>query len=42
MRIGLCLVDQGWQTDVVHQSCRQSEHAPLLMAGLVVRCSDSR
>jgi len=31
MRIGLCMVDQGWQTDVVHQFCRQSEHAALLM-----------
>jgi hypothetical protein len=31
MRIGLCLVDQGWQTDLVHQFCRQSEHAALLM-----------
>jgi len=31
MRIGLCLVDQGWQTDVVHQFCRQSEHAAVLM-----------
>jgi len=31
MRIGRCLIDQGWQTDVVHQFCRQSEHAALLM-----------
>jgi len=31
MRIGLCLVDQGWLTDVVHQFCRQSAHAALLM-----------
>jgi len=31
MRIGLCLVDQGWKTDVVHQFCRQSEHAAILM-----------
>ena len=31
MRIGLCLIDQGWKTDVVHQFCRQSEHAAVLM-----------
>ncbi|NLW49349.1 MAG: hypothetical protein GXY85_00715 [Candidatus Brocadiaceae bacterium] len=31
MRIGRCLIDQGWQTDVVHQFCRQSEHAAVLM-----------
>jgi len=31
MRVGLCLIDQGWQTDVVHQFCRQSPHAGLLM-----------
>lgn len=31
MRIGLCLVDQGWKGDVVHQFCRQSGHAALLM-----------
>jgi len=31
MRIGQCLIDQGWQTDVVHQFCRQSEHAAVLM-----------
>jgi len=31
MRIGLCLIDQGWLTDVVHQFCRQSAHAALLM-----------
>jgi len=31
MRVSLCLIDQGWQTDVVHQLCRQSEHAALLM-----------
>lgn len=31
MRIGLCLVDQGWKPDVVHQFCRQSQHAGLLM-----------
>ncbi len=31
MRIGLCFVDQGWLTDVVHQSCRQSKYAALLM-----------
>jgi len=31
MRIGLCFIDQGWQTDLVHQFCRQSEHAALLM-----------
>ena len=31
VREGLCLIDQGWLTDVVHQFCRQSEHAALLM-----------
>ena len=31
MRIGLCLVDHGWLTDVVHQFCWQSPHAALLM-----------
>lgn len=31
MRVGLCLIDQGWKTDVVHQFCRQSEHAAVLM-----------
>jgi len=31
LRIDLCLIDQGWQTDVVHQFCRQSEHAAVLM-----------
>jgi len=31
MRIGRCLIDQGWQTDVVHQFCRQFEHAAILM-----------
>ncbi len=31
MRIGRCLIDQGWQTDVVQQFCRQSEHAAVLM-----------
>ncbi len=31
VRIGQCLVDQGWQTDLVHQFCRQSEHAAVLM-----------
>jgi hypothetical protein len=31
MRIALCLVDQGWQADVVHQFCRQSPHAALLL-----------
>lgn len=31
LRVDLCLIDQGWQTDVVHQFCRQSEHAAVLM-----------
>jgi len=31
MRIGLCLIDQGWKADVVHQFCRQSPHAAVLM-----------
>jgi phage terminase large subunit GpA-like protein len=31
MRVGLCFVDQGWLTDVVHQYCRQSKYAALLM-----------
>ena len=31
LRIGQCFVDQGWQTDVVHQFCRESDHAATLM-----------
>ena len=31
MHIGLCLIDQGWKTDVVHQFCRQSQYAASLM-----------
>jgi len=33
MPISLCLIDQGWQADVVHQFCRQSSHTALLMPG---------
>jgi hypothetical protein len=31
IRPSLCLVDQGWKSDVVHQFCRQSAHAAVLM-----------
>jgi hypothetical protein len=31
LRPSLCLVDQGWKSDVVHQFCRQSAHAAVLM-----------
>jgi phage terminase large subunit GpA-like protein len=31
MRIERCLIDQGWKADVVHQFCRQSAHAAILM-----------
>ena len=31
MRVERCLVDQGWLKDVVHQFCRQSSHAGILM-----------
>ena len=31
VRTGLILVDQGWQTALVHQFCRQSAHGGLLM-----------
>jgi phage terminase large subunit GpA-like protein len=29
--VELCLVDQGWQRDLVHQFCRQSGHGAVLM-----------
>jgi len=31
MRIELCLIDQGWQRDLVHQFCRQCAHGAALM-----------
>ncbi|HUW32358.1 MAG TPA: terminase gpA endonuclease subunit, partial [Planctomycetota bacterium] len=31
MHIGRCLVDAGWQSDVVYDFCRQATHAALLM-----------
>lgn len=31
VRIELCMVDAGWQTDAVHQFCRQSQHAAILL-----------
>lgn len=31
MRIRRLLIDQGWKTDTVHEFCRQSIHAPVLM-----------
>lgn len=33
-RIEVCLVDAGWNTDTVHQFCRQSPHAGLLRASM--------
>jgi len=31
MRITICLIDQGWQTELIHLFCRQSKHAALLL-----------
>jgi len=27
MRIGRCLIDQGWQSDVMHSCCQSSTHS---------------
>ena len=31
LRVSLCLVDSGWETDTVHQVCRQSAHSAVLL-----------
>jgi len=31
LRVERCLIDSGWLTDTVHQFCRQSVYAPLLL-----------
>lgn len=31
LQVDLCLVDAGWQTDTVHQFCRESPHAARLL-----------
>lgn len=44
MRIERCLIDSGFKTDTVHQFCRNSKHATLLIAskGFAIRAKDKQ